>query len=246
MRKLVWASQVLLVVKNLPANTGDIRDLGSNLGSGRSPGGENGNPLQKSCLENPTDRGAWRAAVHGVTESQTQLKQLSTHACELAYRLGPWKWVHLGGGKCTNGQQQGSGWIGILWDKQRKKRISALVHWGPAWKCLPWLLTLTTRRSCRTQQLYHWCLLMVKFSGPPATSQLNGSSSLVVQSCPTEHVTVTDTWLNVGSWDPTDCSPPGSSVLAILQARILEQVTINQRKTQVESLVDFSQQWVTG
>ena len=65
MRKLVWASQVLLVVKNLPANIGDIRDLGSILGSGRSPGGENGNPLQKSCLENPTDRGAWQAAVHG-------------------------------------------------------------------------------------------------------------------------------------------------------------------------------------
>ena len=47
---------------------------------GRSPGGGHGNPLQCSCLENPMDRGAWRATVHWVTESQTQLKQLSTHA----------------------------------------------------------------------------------------------------------------------------------------------------------------------
>ena len=47
-------------------------------GSGRSPGEGNGNPLQYSCLENPMDRGAWRATVHGVTESQTQLKRLST------------------------------------------------------------------------------------------------------------------------------------------------------------------------
>jgi len=57
------------VVKNLPANTGDTGDLGLILGSGRSPGGGNGNPLQYSCLENPMDRGAWRAVVHGVTES---------------------------------------------------------------------------------------------------------------------------------------------------------------------------------
>ena len=50
-------------------------------GSGRSPGGGHGNPLQYSCLENPMDRGAWQAAVHGVTKSQTRLKRLSTHAC---------------------------------------------------------------------------------------------------------------------------------------------------------------------
>ena len=55
----VWASQVVLVVKNLPANTGDLRDTGSIPGSGRSPGGGYGNPLQYSCLENPTDREAW-------------------------------------------------------------------------------------------------------------------------------------------------------------------------------------------
>ena len=57
---------MVLVVKNQPA---DARDLGSIPGSGRSLGGENGNPLQYSCLGNPKDRGAWWATVHGVEES---------------------------------------------------------------------------------------------------------------------------------------------------------------------------------
>ena len=48
-------------------------------GSGRSPGGGHGNPLQDSCLENPMDRGAWRATIYSVAKSQTQLKQLNTH-----------------------------------------------------------------------------------------------------------------------------------------------------------------------
>ena len=56
------------MVKNLPTNAGDPRDAGS------TPGGRNGNPLQYSCLENSMDRGAWRATVHGVSQSQTQLK----------------------------------------------------------------------------------------------------------------------------------------------------------------------------
>ena len=59
------------VVKNLPANAGDTRDAGSIPGSGRSPGGGNGNPFQYSCLENPIDRGAWWATAHGVTELDT-------------------------------------------------------------------------------------------------------------------------------------------------------------------------------
>jgi len=57
------------VVKNLPASAGDIRDMGSVPGSGRSPGEGRGNPLQYSCLENSMDRGAWEAAVHGVVKS---------------------------------------------------------------------------------------------------------------------------------------------------------------------------------
>ena len=58
------------MVKNPPANARDIRDAGSIPGS-RSPGEGNGNPFQYSCLENPMDRGAWRATVHGVKKSQT-------------------------------------------------------------------------------------------------------------------------------------------------------------------------------
>ena len=73
------ASQVAQVVKNLPASAGDLRDVGSIPGSGRSPGGGHGSPLQYSCLENPMDRGAWRATVHGVTKSRTQPKGLSMH-----------------------------------------------------------------------------------------------------------------------------------------------------------------------
>ena len=53
----------------MPASTGDTRDMGSIPGLGRSPGEGNGNPLQYSYLENPMDRGAWRATVHGLTES---------------------------------------------------------------------------------------------------------------------------------------------------------------------------------
>ena len=56
-----WSSQAVLVVKNPPADAGDIRDMGSSPGSGRSPGVENGNPLQYSSLENSMDRGAWQA-----------------------------------------------------------------------------------------------------------------------------------------------------------------------------------------
>ena len=77
---LARASQVALVVKNPPANAGDRRDAGSIPGSGRSPGEGNGNPLWYPCLENPMDRGAWRATVHRVTKSQTQLS-VHVYAC---------------------------------------------------------------------------------------------------------------------------------------------------------------------
>ena len=77
----IWASRVVLVVKNLPANTEDIRDAGLISGSGRSLGGGHSNPLQYSCLENSMDRGAWRATVYEAAKSWTWLKWLSMHEC---------------------------------------------------------------------------------------------------------------------------------------------------------------------
>ena len=71
----------MLVVKNLPANDGDVEDMGLIPGLGRFSGGGHGNPVQYSFTENPTDRGAWWATVHRVAKSQTRLKQLSTHTC---------------------------------------------------------------------------------------------------------------------------------------------------------------------
>jgi len=59
------------VVKNLPDNAEDARDMGSSPGSGRSPGEGNGNPLQYSCLEKFTERGAWQATAYWVSKSQT-------------------------------------------------------------------------------------------------------------------------------------------------------------------------------
>ena len=99
---LFWASQVALVVKNTPANARDVRDTSSIPGSGRSPGREHGNPVWYSCLENPMDRGAWQATVHGVAKSWTQLKRLSMHVhlshgslCHVAERMkdGFRKWT---------------------------------------------------------------------------------------------------------------------------------------------------------
>ena len=75
-------SQVVLVVKNPPASAGDVRNLGSVPGSGRSPGEGNGNPLQYSCLENAMDRGACWATVQAASNSRTRLKWLRT-ACTL-------------------------------------------------------------------------------------------------------------------------------------------------------------------
>ena len=69
------------MVMNSPDSAGDIRDLPITK-LGRSSGGGHGNPLQYSCLENPTDKRTWKATVHRVTKSQTQLKLLSTHVVE--------------------------------------------------------------------------------------------------------------------------------------------------------------------
>ena len=82
-----WAYQftsklglLALVVKDLPANTEDIRDASLIPGLGRFPGGRHGNPLQYSCLENSMNRGVWWALVHRLAKSQTRLKQLCMHS----------------------------------------------------------------------------------------------------------------------------------------------------------------------
>ena len=97
---LFWAYQVVPVVKKPPANTGDVRDTGLIPGSGRSPEGGNGYPLQYSYLENSMDRGAWLVTVHRVEKSWIQMSDfhfsltlsllISTLGCFLA---GEWSWV---------------------------------------------------------------------------------------------------------------------------------------------------------
>ena len=68
---------MVLAVKNPPANAGDIRDAGSIPGSGMSSGGWHGNPLQYPCLENPMNRGAWQAIVHGIAKKERNGEQKS-------------------------------------------------------------------------------------------------------------------------------------------------------------------------
>ena len=63
------------MVKSLSPNVGYTEDVGSTPGSGRFPGGRNGNPRQDTCLENPMDRGAWQSTVHGAVKSQTRFLQ---------------------------------------------------------------------------------------------------------------------------------------------------------------------------
>ena len=74
--------RVRLVIKNLPANAEDLRDLGLITGLGISPGGGHGNPLQYSCLENPTDKGAWWATV----QPESNTAEATEHACTLRYQ----------------------------------------------------------------------------------------------------------------------------------------------------------------
>ena len=82
--------QVMLVVKNPSANAEDLRDMSSIPGLGRFPAEGTNNPLQYSCLENPTDGGAWKATVHRVTKSCPWLKQFSTHTHEWAISTYMW------------------------------------------------------------------------------------------------------------------------------------------------------------
>ena len=79
---------MVLVVKNLPADAGDVSNMVLILGSGRSPGGGNGNPLQYSCLENPMDGGTWRATDHWVTKESDTAEEISMHARSIGTNSG--------------------------------------------------------------------------------------------------------------------------------------------------------------
>ena len=83
-----WASQMMLIVKQPPANVGYIRDSGSIPGLGRSSGRGYGSPLPYSCLEKPMDRGAWSATVHRVAKSPTGLRRLSMHSFRAMWITG--------------------------------------------------------------------------------------------------------------------------------------------------------------
>ena len=73
------------VVKNPPVNAGNTRNMGSTPGSGRSAGGENGNPPQFSCMENPMEKGAWQATIHSITKSWTRLSDRAhTHSTKIS------------------------------------------------------------------------------------------------------------------------------------------------------------------
>ena len=106
----LWIIPIRLVVKILPATAGDERHVGLIPGSGRSPGGGNGNPLQHSCLENSTDRGAWWATTHGITESQTQLQGLGTPTFpELSRRCKKPPRHQMEDGNCLTPEPKASG-----------------------------------------------------------------------------------------------------------------------------------------
>ena len=76
---------MVLVLKNMPADAGDIRDAGSVPGLGGSPGGGHGNTLQYSCLDNPMVRGAWWAILHGIADLDTTEVSTHTHIRKLGF-----------------------------------------------------------------------------------------------------------------------------------------------------------------
>ena len=89
MMALIMISQVTLLVKSLLANAGDERDASSTPGSGRFPGGRHDNPLQYSCLENPMDKGAWRATGHGSQTDITEIYSESRYYTKASLNVNP-------------------------------------------------------------------------------------------------------------------------------------------------------------
>ena len=109
-----WFSQVALVVKNLPTKAREVRDVGSVPGSGRSPGGGHGNPLQYSCLENPMDRGAWRATVTGSQRVRHNWSMsMYVHTSDNCYHRRP-RWLSGKEYFCWCRRRRFDPWIGKI------------------------------------------------------------------------------------------------------------------------------------
>ena len=142
-----WASQGALGIKNLPANAGDVRDTDSIPGSGRSPGGGHGNMLQYPCLENPMDRGAWRATVHRVAKSWIRLKWLTEkamapHPSTLAWKI-PWTE--------EPGRLQSMGSRRVRQVCATSLSLFTFMHWRRKWQPTPVLLPGESQGWGRTE-----------------------------------------------------------------------------------------------
>ena len=124
------ASQVALVVENLTASAGDIRDEGSVPGLGRSPGGGHDNPLQYSCLGNLIDRGAWQAAVQWIAKSQTHLKRLGMHTCRIQCQAAMSMKLIPGGSFPTLGPRSFNLIKPMVIVKERKASVNSLLALG--------------------------------------------------------------------------------------------------------------------
>ena len=126
----IWASQVALVVKNLPANAVDTGDVGLIPGSSRFPRRGNDNPLQYSCLENPMERGAWQTIVYRVAKSRWRLKRHGMHA----YTPTPFQLCGSGAG-CQFSQHHAfscHSWLADRWisDPNKINKSSSLGVFG--------------------------------------------------------------------------------------------------------------------
>ena len=172
----IWASKVALVVKNLPVNAGDIRDVDLIPGLGKSPGGGHGNPLQYSCLKNPMDRGAWQTTVHGVTKSWTWLKRLSTQA--RTHRTVWWALCKVPA--VTPFHRLGD------WGSERVSDFPKLSQPRKA-KCQTWILVYLIPSQC------HACSCDILSSLKSSTAE--GRSSHLVPTGVVQVVSVPSSWL---------------------------------------------------
>ena len=176
------------VVKNPPANA---EDMGPIPGSGRSPGGGHGYPLQYSCLENPHGRGAWQATIHGIAKSWTRLNDSMT----IATRVSGAEWGsesvrrnekerHCEGGVSSWNLQEE-----VLAFAESEADRTAKVRWGVGGEALRWGGGLISRQQKEALVL--------------SAMRVTSSSHLVTKSCLT-------------FCNPMDCNPTGLSVYGIL------------------------------